>query len=95
MCQLKKNNNNNIYRREPEAVEQDPAGVRDVREEVRVRDHDEAPPGHPHRGETLQLQGLRQAVHAEGKPQGEYRKLIPYVRDYLVYCRGPGFLAVV
>ncbi len=52
-------------------MQQNPARVRDVRQEVRVRDHHEAPPRHPHRGETLQLQGLRQAVHAEGKPQGK------------------------
>lgn len=53
--------------RKPEAVVQDPAGVRDVREEVRLRDHDEAPPRHTHRGEALLLQGLWQAVHTERK----------------------------
>ena len=57
--------------RKSEAVKQDPARVRHVREEVCVRDHDEAPPGHAHRREALQLQGLRQAVHPEGEPQGE------------------------
>ena len=45
--------------------------MRHVRQEVRVRHHDEAPPCHPHRGEALQLQGLREAVHPEGKPQGK------------------------
>ena len=54
--------------REPQAVIQNPASVRDVREEVCLCDHNEAAFGDPHRGEAFLLQGLRQAVHAKRKP---------------------------
>ena len=40
--------------------------VRNMRKAVCVHDHHEETPGHPHWGETIQLQNLRQAVYSEG-----------------------------
>ena len=39
-------------------------------------DHDEETPCHPHRGEALQLQGLWEAVHTKGEPEGKSEELI-------------------
>ena len=57
--------------RRSKALVEDLAGVRRVRKAVRVRDHHEAPPGDAHRRKTVLLQGLRKAIHAEGKSQGK------------------------
>ena len=55
----------------PETIIQNSPDLRHLQPEICLCDHHEATPGDSHWSETLLMQGVRKAIHTEGKPQGE------------------------
>ena len=55
----------------PETIIQNSPDLRHLQPEICLCDHHEATPGDAHWSETLLMQGVRKAIHTEGKPQGE------------------------